>query len=108
MVRFVAPRRTRCEVPDQAFEVLSGGSHEKLFANVLESAQPDPTQADSVLQFVEQRLNLSSTSLILEECRFPRSLSGSLPHGFFDMDYDLLVAAGSAVVLHGAFAAVDL
>ena len=43
----VASRMSRREVPDQAFEVL-GGSHEKLFANVLESTQPNTTQTNSV------------------------------------------------------------
>src|SRR5271163_2973902 len=42
---------------------------------------------------------------MLEERCFSRSLSGPLPHVFFNMDHDLLVSAGSAFVLHGAFAA---
>ena len=101
----VGARRSRREISDQAFEVLGGSSHEELFANVLESAQPNTTQTDSVLKFAEQCFDLSSTTLMLEERCFPRSLSGSLPHGFFHVDHDLLVSTGSAFVLHGTFAA---
>jgi hypothetical protein len=101
----VASRMSRCEVWDQAFQVLSCSSHEKLFANVLESAQPNTTQANSVLQFAEECFDLSSTTLMLGECCFSSSLSGSLPHRFFHMEHDLLVSAGSAFVLNGAGAA---
>jgi len=86
----------RCEVPNQTLEVLGSSSHQKLFANVFESAQPDAAESDPILQLAEQGLDLPSTALMLEELGSLGSLSRSLPHGFFHMNDDLLVSTGSA------------
>jgi hypothetical protein len=49
--------RLRIEEADESLDVLSCSSKEELFANKLDTAQPQTTEANLILQFTKQRLN---------------------------------------------------
>jgi hypothetical protein len=80
-------------MPNQALQVLRGRGHRELLANVFESSVANSTQSDLILQLAEERLDLSSLSLMSEERGLFGSLSRTLPYSFFDMYHQLLVAA---------------
>jgi hypothetical protein len=95
-----------CKMPNQALQVLRGRGHRELLANVFESSVANSTQSDLILQLAEERLDLSSLSLMSEERGLFGSLSRTLPYSFFDMYHQLLVAARRTFSLSGASAAL--
>ena len=81
--------RSLHEESHQAFQVLSGGCEQELFAHVPQSAQPYAPEADALLEFRKQSLYLSSLPLRVGKGWSVDQVPGALPGGLMDMDGEM-------------------
>jgi|HubBroStandDraft_1064217.scaffolds.fasta_scaffold49731_1 hypothetical protein len=94
---FSCRARLRIEEADESLDVLSCSSKEELFANKPDTAQPQATESNLILQFTKQRLNFSALAQCMFESRSVCTIAGPLPSRFVYMDAETAMISRSAL-----------